>query len=413
MVMKKIFLLTAFLCFVFVSCNQQNRNKAVDQGALNGNVEKESGIVQYKVDNSRVPDIADISDLVADVTIIPLVEEPGNNIGDVWKIIVLNNHYVVFDFVQSHKILLFSGEGKYIKTILKTGKGPNETITLTDCWAADFKELEAYDRTLRQTYTFDTLFNLKRKIKGDEASSYSSFCRIPKTKNYLGYSGYDYNPAFNDTCSQVAFLNENMTIINTDLHIDCKFNGAGIQIFRNQFFQYKDSLRFFKTYDNYIYHVSYNAVIPFAKISYTENEIPEDFLSQTISENVDRLKQMPLTREAINDRVKPFEKYAYLQGWLENKNFIHLTSMDLEKWHSSIIDKASRRDIYTAKKFSETQKYKVIFPRFVCYDPVSDSFIGYVNGFTLKDHLLPGSKFLEEIKPDPASIYLFKVKLNK
>ena len=35
------------------------------------------------------------------------------------------------------------------------------------------------------------------------------------------------------------------------------------------------------------------------------------------------------------------------------------------------------------------------------------------NGFMLKDHLLPGSKFSEEIKPDAASIYLFKAKLNK
>jgi hypothetical protein len=183
-------------------------------------------------------------------------------------------------------------------------------------------------------------------------------------------------------------------------------------ILQNQFFQYFDSLRFYKSYDNNIYHVGNGYLIPFAKIRYLKNPTPAEFLNQTLSENLEYFKRRLLTGQEMNDRANLLKKYASPGVLLENKNIILLTTLDADTWYFSIIDKTSRKDIYTAKKFSASRKYHIVLPRFTSYDPCSDTFISYVQGLNLSQHLLPGSKFLEEIDIDPSGIYLFKVKFN-
>jgi hypothetical protein len=110
---------------------------------------------------------------------------------------------------------------------------------------------------------------------------------------------------------------------------------------------------------------------------------------------------------------EPFAKYSYIIGWLENNEWLQISSNDSHSTHFSIIDKSTRKAIYTAKRFSETQKYNVVFPRFESYDPYDDTFLACEYGTKiLSDNLLYESDFLDKKNIDPFGLYLFIVKFK-
>jgi hypothetical protein len=129
--MAKQLLASCGLCILLLTCNSFPNNK---HNSNTSKSESESNNLSaiYSVDNSDVPEIADISNIVANVRIIPLIETAGNNIRYVFKIFAIKKHYVIFD-LPSRSIQLFNKDGSFFQTITKPGRGPDEALEVADC----------------------------------------------------------------------------------------------------------------------------------------------------------------------------------------------------------------------------------------------------------------------------------------
>ena len=107
------------------------------------------------IDNTKINDLYDISDMVEKISFLPLKESPGSYIGDIDKLYVSNNKYIVFDRLNTHKVNLYDSSGLFIKTIIKIGDSPGDALQLNDCWLNFKNELEVYDWSQKKIYQFD------------------------------------------------------------------------------------------------------------------------------------------------------------------------------------------------------------------------------------------------------------------
>ena len=74
--------------------------------------------------------IHNTSEFIKDIKYIPLETGPNSMVGDIKKIVVENNNIYISD--NQAKISVFDLEGRYLNTLNKRGRGPEEYTTIAD-----------------------------------------------------------------------------------------------------------------------------------------------------------------------------------------------------------------------------------------------------------------------------------------
>ncbi len=384
----------------FASCSSQDPSK-----------KKYSEIA---IDNSQIKENENISGMIDSISITPLFEEDGNHIGSIFKILFLKSKYIVYDRISTNKILLFDDKGLFIKTIVKAGDGAQDPLNITDCWLNEENELEVYDFAQMKIFHYDSLFNLKSIVKSNLFNHFVSLRVIPSTKQYVGYANYsDFNKPFNNRLYNIAFLDTNLTIINTDKNFDKTFQGITWPMYSRHFYNFKDTLRFVKSYDNFVYNILNTKITERFKIIYKENSLPDDVMSM-VKAHLGIFKDRNIHP---NIKANYFKNYVRFNGlWLECDKYIFISSRDTSgKFGTpfySLIDKINNKELFSSRNMSETIKYKLILPPFEYYNEMSNEFISIVNGFQLKDLILQESQFQQKIVSNLNIFYLLKVKLK-
>jgi hypothetical protein len=369
---------------------------------------------ELSIDNSNIEKITDISDKVGAITIVPLKETKGNFIGGVFKLYIVNNKYIVYDRLNTNRINLFDSTGAFIKTIIKIGDGPNDPISMVDCWVNDKDELEVYDFAQMKIFRFDTSFTLVKTIKSPELNHFVALKPIPNTDKYIAYANFnDFNPPFRGKLYHIAWLNNELNIENTDRYFDKKFQGIPWLVFNEHFYNYKDTLRFIKSYDNFVYNITNAGVRPRYKIAYKENPLPDDVLP-IVNKHLSKFKDMNVTP---NEKAAYLKNYVRFNGqWLENDKYIYLTSRDAQGQFGtifhSLVDKKNNSTLFNSQNICDTKKYKLTIPPFQYCDNKNQEFIAVTNGEKLKSMLYKDSPLQQEIIDDPEIFYIVKVKFN-
>jgi hypothetical protein len=377
---------------------------------------KNEVIQNYKeivIDNTKIADVEDISDVIDSVGITRLLETPGNYIGDVFKVYLSNGKYIIFDRIKTRKIYLFGSDGTFIKTIIKPGSGPNEALQLNDCWLNYKGELEAYDFAQKKIYQFDTLFNLKNIIAGNKSYIFKSLYRLPKSGNYLGYATFDeFNPSPDDIPFHLAVLDQNLDIVKTALPFDKAFRGIEWVSLREHFNVYGDSIRFVESSHNFIYDVTNLDVRKRFKLVYADNPLPDDIMETIVMDNLDVFKDRESPPSA---KTSLFKKYTAFTGtWLENDRYIYISSRQGYDFpFYTIINKQRFTVDFNAKRFSESKRYKLKLAPFQFYDNQTGQFISVISGADLKSSLYADSPFQNKVMSDPSVLYIVTVKLKK
>jgi len=363
------------------------------------------------IDNSNIEKIEDVSDKINTISIIPLKETTGHYMGGVFKLYVVNNKYVVYDRLNTNRINLFDSTGSFIKTIIKIGDGPNDPISMSDCWVNEKDELAVYDFAQMKVFCFDTTFTLKKVVKAPELYHFVALKTIPNTNKYVAYANFnDYNPPFRGKLYHIAWLNNELNIEKTDRYFDKTFQGIPWLVYNEHFYAYGDTLRFVESYDNFVYSITSAGIQPRYKISYKENPLPDDVLP-IVKDHLSNYKDMNL---------KPNEKASYLKNyvrfngqWLENDKYIYLISRDdkgeFGTLFQSLVDKTNNSVLFNTRSICETQKYKLAIPPFQYCDNKKHEFIAVTDGEKLKQLLYKGSPFEHEIIDDPETFYVVRV----
>lgn len=370
---------------------------------------EEGSIKKILIDNTAIKKTSDISELIEEINVVSVKDSPGSYLGAVDQLYLINDKVIIFDKTETHKINLYNQNGTFIKTIIRPGDGPNNVFQINDCWLNYKGELEVYDFAQKKIYQFDTSYSLKKIIKATEFHIFSSLMRIPNSDNYVAYAGFDeYNEPYKNKLYHIAILDKKLSIINTDLFYDKSYQGIGWLSFRKQFYLFNDTIRFAQAYDNFIYNISNAGVTKAYEIVYKRNNLPANVLKDIVKNKIHNFKDPSFLPN------KYFKDYTRFSGvWLENENYIYLSSKDLEKTpFLTLINKKKNLIESSAVSFCETKKYKIILPYFQYYDPTSKVFIGAISGNDLKDRLYSESVFEKEITNDPEMLYIVKVKLK-
>src|SRR5438128_2201072 len=90
--------------------------------------------VELVIDNTKIDSVHDISKLVGRIIFTPLHEVEGNRIGDVFIVRRVKNYFLIYDRLRVNKIFLFDNQGKFIKTVIKTGFGKEDAVNINDFW---------------------------------------------------------------------------------------------------------------------------------------------------------------------------------------------------------------------------------------------------------------------------------------
>ncbi len=386
--------------FIFISCSPKKSEI--------------KSYVEIIIDNSKIKDSQDISNQIDSISILPLIEQNGNHFSSVFKLYIKNNNYIIFDRVNTNKILLFDCKGTFIKTIVKMGDGINDPLNISDCWFNEKNELEVYDFGQMKIFQFDSSFKLKNILKSSLFNHFVSMNTIPGTNNYVGYANYgDYNKIFNKKLYQVAFLDSNLNVIDADKNFDKKFQDITWPIYKQHFYKYNDTLRFVKSYDNFIYNIGNKVIKERFKISYTKNNLPDDVMP-IVEKNINVFRNRYLNP---NIKAAYFKNYCRFTGlWLENSKYFYISSKDnvgeFGTSFYSIIDKKVNIEMVSTRSFNAMDKYKLVLPPFEFYDEINDEFISLLNGLNLKELLLKESPFYKNVENNPNVFYLLKVKLK-
>jgi hypothetical protein len=365
------------------------------------------------IDNSSFEKLKDISDVIDDITIVPLNESSENYIGDIYKFFVSEGRYIVFDKIRTNTIVAFDKNGNYIKTVMKTGKGPGETLQINDCWPLENGEIEVYDFALKIIYQFDSKLVLKNKVKCPEPYILDDIKKVPNSDFHIGYTDFFPNNPKNGKCYHIAFLDQKLGIIRTDLFYDQKYQGIQWVSIKNHFYQYKDSIRLFMAFDNNVYNVSISGIDKLYRVVYKKNPMPDDIFEKVVGKNQNPYRTQIRSAEELRKRYATFDIYSYFNGqWLENDRYIYVASKEKNIWFYSIIDKKTMKSKYIANDFCETKRFKINIPYLQYFDAESNTFIGFVTGLNMKKYLLNDSKFLKELTIDPSVNYIFRIKLK-
>src|SRR5690554_6224500 len=86
------------------------------------------------IDATKVAKEMDISDLIEEIRVFPLEEVGGSMLGDVEKVLLTDKHLIVFDRMETKRVVVFGREGRFVKSLELVGDGPGKVAQINDVW---------------------------------------------------------------------------------------------------------------------------------------------------------------------------------------------------------------------------------------------------------------------------------------
>ncbi|MDB5275889.1 MAG: hypothetical protein JWR61_844 [Ferruginibacter sp.] len=362
------------------------------------------------IDNSKILDVKNVSNYIASIKIIPLIEDDKNHFASVFKVLISHNKYLIYDRLNSNKILLFNADGSFNKLVCKVGDNVNYPLNMTDMWLTKDGDLEVYDYAQMEVIKFDSLFVRTSSFKSKKLNHFIS---LMNTGNgYVGYANFsDYNSPFHDKFYSIAFLDDKLEINKVDQFFDKKLQGVLWPIYGQHFSKLGDSIRFIKSYDNIVYNIVDNMLFERYEIKYRYNNPPKDIF-KIVKDSLELFKDRHISP---NIRAELFKNYAMLQGaWNETPQYILIRSKDTSGLYGNpfvtLYNKGVNQEMFSARKLVDTINYNMQLPNFIYYDNQSNEFISVVPGIELKKLLYPNSVFKNIISDSPYQFYVVKAK---
>src|SRR5690606_31448555 len=160
------------------------------------------------IDAAKVVKEVDVSDLIEEIRVFPLEEVEGSMLGDVEKVLLMDEYIVIFDKTETKKIVVFDRKGDFVKELDIVGDGPDKLRQIIDCWINDHVHLEVYDYAAQKILVYDENFEVEKAIHAKDRNLFHSMMGMPGSDDYVaysgGYSGVDGDPF------KVAFLDDEL-----------------------------------------------------------------------------------------------------------------------------------------------------------------------------------------------------------
>ncbi len=210
--------------------------------------------------------------------IVQLQTTEKSLISNINRIIIFNNRYYIFDH-KSKSICIFDSKGKFIKRIKRVGKGPGEYIQITDFTIKPDKRQIILLCDIPNSFIFlDLDGNFIKQINKKE---YDQYICADSTSIYLATS------KTNSHKMHIKTQNQNTTSFS--LNFEKYFFDKVFYGFHPNIILSKD-IYYHKVYDNTIYQLTKDSVIPKYKFHFDDRFIDRDFVR---NHSLDEILMMP------------------------------------------------------------------------------------------------------------------------
>lgn len=408
---KSIFwLFCLVLNMAFSSCSNKKDTEIIDNYAT------------LKINNKSVSDTLDLSKIIDSVELVKLTDAPQKPLASINQLYTLGDHYIAIDAINTKRVNAYTTSGKYVKTLMENGPLKTDALNVTDCYVNEKNEAIVYDYAQMKLTIFDSNLKIKKIVKGRTLFNYDHIASLPGTDNFVGYSSYyGYNAYLQhdkNNPSSLDILSSTLSLSKKHLYYPQQFGEISLVSLAKSFFPFQDSLRFFRTYDPYIYSLKKDKIERRYKIIYDEGNIPPDFLEKIIAPNLHVYQTIGRDPSSYKKLYSDFKGYTFLNNWLETDDMIYLSSMTFSDKttnaiNSIIVNKGLKPIILTAKVFSDRSKFKLTFPGFNAYDKEKNEFIAYCTGNNLKKYLYKNSPLIKPADIVDDSFYLIKVRFKR
>jgi hypothetical protein len=355
------------------------------------------------------------------VKIVKLSDPPTKPISRIDQLYASGNNYIVIDAVNTKRVNAYSADGSYLKTLIEDGPVKKQALNITDCYLNEKNEVIIYDFAQMKLTVFDSALSVKKVIKGNSLFHYNHVASIPGTEDFVGHASHNlFNAKVQGdrkNPSSLDVLNSKLDLVKKHLTYPSKFEGITLITAAKSFFPYKDSLRFFRTYDPYIYNISKGRVERRYKILYSKGNFPSDFMESIIAPHLKEFKEIGHSSSSLQVIYQYCKGYTSPKNWLESDSVIYLSSVNFLDRSTSItntliLNKAKKRTILNAGTFVEKDAFKLSFPQFTAYDKQNSEFLASCTGNQLKQQLYKGSPLISPKDIVDDSFYLIKVKFK-
>jgi hypothetical protein len=273
--------------------------------------------ISFDIDKAKE---TSIEDLCNDIELIPLENNENASLTGFHtiKIIPFNNDLYVLDGQLKQEILIFNKQGKYLRKINKTGRGPGEYINISDFdinpKSSNVEILQA--NGILYTYDLNGNFINTTQINSDSIRAF----------HYLASISEDIVVFYTSTISKrVSFFSKKKKKIIRRTHIvpnECLIN-TNLAVGRSPFQRYGGNVYFHEPFSNIIYIVTNDQLIEYIEWDFGKYHFSEDMIApgKTVKENMDFLYK---NNKWVVKKIQPFESenYMIINGFV-NRNELY------------------------------------------------------------------------------------------
>lgn len=254
-------LIFILLNFIFLGCNNHTNNS----------LENKCPIYKLEIDNVTSLDITNIADLSA---IIPLETSEQSIIGDIKRVFFVDSLLLVWDG-KMQNLLLFNKEGDFKYPIGQIGSAPNEYQNITDVYLTPENMIQVLDNRSRRILTFDITgkFIESQNLKYHLYSFFSSKDGIWGVNSFQNKHNYFliHTPSLSEEIDKGYFPNKTRLLLKQTNNFS--FNTKN------------DEVLFHYPYDDNIYILKNDSLLPFICIDFGDKKGPYNYYDK--SENLE------------------------------------------------------------------------------------------------------------------------------
>jgi len=192
-------------------------------------------------------------------------------IGEIKEIVVLPERIFVLDEDKSRAVFIFDAQGKWINTISRYGRGPDEYMEVTNIFFDDDAQLlNLVCRFDQKIMMFDINGELVRQQKLP-----GLFKQVAKT-NFGYVANAKTNKAPPQLTSSVIWLSTDFKIQHQAFPISDEWHGISINS-ATEFAEYRNELYYFPSLSNYVYRLTRDSLVTAYKYDFGRQNFPEDW----------------------------------------------------------------------------------------------------------------------------------------
>lgn len=218
------------------------------------------------------------------VEYIALETRPESVIGDIDKIIIIDNDFYLLDKKNTKGIFIFNEKGKYLRKIQNVGNGPGEYLRISDFqYNRATKQLEIYDDITFKIY----IYNLNGTfIRSVNSFNFDNFLPVGKEDRFFYLKFFPDRKAIKDNYRLVK-MNEKGDISHLSFKYDDKNKRQRITGLLNHFYVNESVLNmtnilFYEQYDRNIYEVSDEIINIKYTIDFINHNSPLKFIDSDV-----------------------------------------------------------------------------------------------------------------------------------